>query len=575
MTAAHEWLALELARWWPRVADHLWQATLFTLVVLAASFALNRGPARVRHFFWVLASTKFIFPAALLVVLADQVGVPSLFFFKTASTAQHAWLQGFTEPVWLIVNNYELTVHAGGITRHHEIYCVVTITWLVGCLTLLVAWAKRRRDFFQMLKCGRPTKFGREWQALKNAQESLGLKRDVALVISSRKMEPTVCGVWNPVIMLPESIAEHLDDSELQAIMFHELVHIQRRDNLIGNCQMVICALFWFHPLVWFISRKLYDERERACDERVLEICATPEAYAASILKVVRFTFGWKVAGVTGAASSTNLRRRIENIMSRSNSNRNGLGRRLLAGTLLALALVLMVVAGMYKRVDSASKVAARIVDGNELVESRSNPDLTGAIQKNSKPPQPPEPPQEPQPPQVPQPAQPAETSQPAQPNPPTEASQPVQPTQPSQPAQASQPDQPPPPPPSPSTKAPSQPPPPPPRVADEQDKPSPKADKKKSGQRHEIVKGELIEAPQPIYHDEAKEQKVEGTVTVGIVIDEEGKVVSAKVVSGHQLLHGASRDAAFKARFKPTIVDGKPAKVSGAMTYNFVLDKK
>lgn len=99
--------------------------------------------------------------------------------------------------------------------------------------------------------------------------------------------------------------------------------------------------------------------------------------------------------------------------------------------------------------------------------------------------------------------------------------------------------------------------------------------DKKKSGQRHEIVKGELIEAPQPIYPDEAKEQKVEGTVTVGIVIDEEGKVVSAKVVSGHQLLHDASKDAAFKARFKPTIVDGKPAKVSGAMTYNFVLDRK
>jgi len=125
---------------------------------------------------------------------------------------------------------------------------------------------------------------------------------------------------------------------------------------------------------------------------------------------------------------------------------------------------------------------------------------------------------------------------------------------------------------------APSAPPPPPPRKADDQDKSSAKAEKEESGQKQdkrEVVKGEVIEAPQPIYPDEAKEQKVEGMVTVGIVIDEEGKVISAKVSSGPELLHAASRDAAFKARFKPTTLNGKPVKATGAMTYNFVLDKK
>ncbi len=125
---------------------------------------------------------------------------------------------------------------------------------------------------------------------------------------------------------------------------------------------------------------------------------------------------------------------------------------------------------------------------------------------------------------------------------------------------------------------APSAPPPPPPRKSDDQDKSSAKAKKEESGQKQdkgEVVKGELIEAPQPVYPDEAKEQKVEGTVTVSIVINEEGKVISAKVASGHQLLHAASRDAAFKARFKPTKLSGQPVKVTGVITYNFVLDKK
>ncbi|HEU4597813.1 MAG TPA: M56 family metallopeptidase, partial [Pyrinomonadaceae bacterium] len=76
-----------------------------------------------------------------------------------------------------------------------------------------------------------------------------------------------------------------------------------------------LSCLFWFHPLVWFVSRRLLAEREQACDERVLEVGGERGSYASSILKVVRFCFGWKVAGVSGAAAGSNLRRRIEKIM--------------------------------------------------------------------------------------------------------------------------------------------------------------------------------------------------------------------------------------------------------------------
>ena len=84
-----------------------------------------------------------------------------------------------------------------------------------------------------------------------------------------------------------------------------------------------------------------------------------------------------------------------------------------------------------------------------------------------------------------------------------------------------------------------------------------------------------MIEAPKPIYPQEARDKKVEGQVTVSIVIGEEGTVISARPTSGPELLQGAAKDAALKARFHPTMVNGKPAKVAGAMTYNFVLDEK
>ena len=99
--------------------------------------------------------------------------------------------------------------------------------------------------------------------------------------------------------------------------------------------------------------------------------------------------------------------------------------------------------------------------------------------------------------------------------------------------------------------------------------KPATIQEKSEKPGKQEIRKGGLIEAPRPIYPQEAKDKKVEGQVTVSIVIGEEGTVSSARPTSGPDLLQGAAKEAALKARFHPTIVNGKPAKVAGSMTYN------
>ncbi|MBA3320433.1 MAG: energy transducer TonB [Pyrinomonadaceae bacterium] len=79
----------------------------------------------------------------------------------------------------------------------------------------------------------------------------------------------------------------------------------------------------------------------------------------------------------------------------------------------------------------------------------------------------------------------------------------------------------------------------------------------------------------QPVYPEVAKAAGAEGTVEVEIVIGESGEVVSAKAVKGHPLLHQASVDAARQWTFKPTQLSGKPVKVSGRVTFNFVLSQK
>ena len=86
------------------------------------------------------------------------------------------------------------------------------------------------------------------------------------------------------------------------------------------------------------------------------------------------------------------------------------------------------------------------------------------------------------------------------------------------------------------------------------------------------VLNGKVVSKPLPSYPSEAKRAGAQGTVTVRIVVDEEGRVMEATAVSGHPLLHAAAVAAARQARFTPTRLSGQPVKVAGSITYNFVL---
>ena len=113
MINLHDWFAAFSAWWWPRLADHLWQATLFGLVVVLASLLLKRAPARSRHSLWLLATAKFIVPAALLVFVTRSIGLDSFWIWLTNSDHNtNNLLRGITEPVTALANSYNFTVVA-------------------------------------------------------------------------------------------------------------------------------------------------------------------------------------------------------------------------------------------------------------------------------------------------------------------------------------------------------------------------------------------------------------------------------------------------------------------------------
>src|SRR5262249_29247388 len=150
--------------------------------------------------------------------------------------------------------------------------------------------------------------------------------RPIALVASDASFEPGIFGILRPILLWPRKLATQFDDDQIVTILAHEVAHVRRRDNLAAALHMVVEAVFWFHPLVWWIGARLVEERERACDEEVLGWGHEPEVYAESILKSCRACIESPlpcVAGVTGS----DLKKRIERIMKHGSSARVTLGK--------------------------------------------------------------------------------------------------------------------------------------------------------------------------------------------------------------------------------------------------------
>jgi TonB family protein len=87
------------------------------------------------------------------------------------------------------------------------------------------------------------------------------------------------------------------------------------------------------------------------------------------------------------------------------------------------------------------------------------------------------------------------------------------------------------------------------------------------------VLNGRATSLPQPTYPREARDAGVSGAVTVQVTVDEDGNVILAKAVSGNPMLQGAAVEAARQAKFRPTMVNGQPAKVTGLITYSFELE--
>lgn len=330
-----------LGTWAGPLLDHLWQSTVFAVGVWLLAVALRRNAARVRYRLWMAASLKFLLPFSLLMALGARMPWPTHVERTQPAIAAAVEVAQPLLQMWPAeMNANSMTAATGGTARHAAkgwLPFAVLAVWAGGTLVLLGRWTANWLRLRAAVRRGEPVTLADGTRA-----------RLMAEAIDQGGVEPGVFGIARPTLVLPRGIAERLSAEQLDAIVAHELYHLERRDNLTAALHMAVEALFWFHPLVWWLGARLIEERERACDEAVLEAKRQPLAYAEGILNVCKFYVEAPLSCVSGVTGSE-LKQRIARILSGQGVRKLDVRRKALLAAACLLAVGLPVTAGLVR----------------------------------------------------------------------------------------------------------------------------------------------------------------------------------------------------------------------------------
>jgi bla regulator protein BlaR1 len=280
------------------LTDHLWQSTLFVLAATLVAAALRQNGAHIRHRIWLIASMKFVVPLSLLMAVGSAL--PGTATEATGATPVRAELAATIELIAVPFTSESafLPAIAATQTGASSLPLIIGAVWVAGFAAVVGMRVRGWRRVRSAVRASRP----------------MPIEAPIPVRSSPGLLEPGIVGFWRPVLLVPEGIQDRLAPNQFAAVLLHELCHARRRDNLTSAFHMVVEAVFWFHPLVWFVGARLVDERERACDEYVLRTAADPAAYAESIVNVCKLYVESPITCVSGVTGS-DLKQRVAAIM--------------------------------------------------------------------------------------------------------------------------------------------------------------------------------------------------------------------------------------------------------------------
>jgi beta-lactamase regulating signal transducer with metallopeptidase domain len=281
---------------------------------------------------WMIASMKFLIPFSILINAGEilRTSFAASIRSSAVTAAMEQIARPFPQTSSISITDYYDKASTVAAYHANPLLVILHIVWLCGFLAVVISWALA-------------------WNRIRSAVHTSSQVTSIGKVpvlTSKQLIEPAVFGIFRPVLLLPEILNSRLSESQLNTIVAHEMCHIRRRDNLSAAIQMTVQAVFWFHPVVWWIKARLMEERERACDEAVLQSGAEAQLYAESILNVCKFCIESPLACTSGVSGS-NLKQRIVRIMTKQIASKLDFSRKLLLSMAGIAVLAMPVILGL------------------------------------------------------------------------------------------------------------------------------------------------------------------------------------------------------------------------------------
>ena len=382
------------------------QSSVLILILLLTDFALRKKVRAVfRYGIWLLVLIKLVLPTSLSSPLSlGYFFGEGLAYVDIAQTTEepHVTVVEPTPanvPPFIDITNIETYRHAPTVPPiipdtepavtepvSSPVVSVTPVTWqgVIFVLWLSVVMAMgllllQRVFFVRGLVAQAKDTNGFMADTLESCRGSMGVRRKIGLKVSANATSPAVCGLFRPVILVPQNLTSSLSKSQLRAVLLHELAHIRRGDLWMNLVQTVLQIIYFYNPLLWLANCVIRRVREQAVDEMVL--VAMGEAarqYPQTLVSVAKMAFkrpalSLRLIGVVESKSA--LAGRIKHILNRPMPKRAKLGILGLAVVIVIAAILLpmatctpgppsLVIKGVVKDVQTGEPIAgARVFD--------------------------------------------------------------------------------------------------------------------------------------------------------------------------------------------------------------------
>jgi beta-lactamase regulating signal transducer with metallopeptidase domain len=286
------------------------RASLVLCAAWALTSVMRRASASTRHFVWICAiAGSTLAPAMTAFGPHWMVSIPTPFASsqtEVTSDTQQSAISSRPEAAPpaakgdRVISVLPSEAPAPSAVGRFDLALAAVLLWAVGA-TMILAYAISGAIGAWWLRRSAAVVEAPWVDEAQTLAEVFEIPGPVVIAESASVTMPIVCGIWRSLIVMPIDAAQWSEERR-RVVILHELAHIKRRDCLTQSLAQLVCAAYWFNPIVWLAARRMRAERERACDDFVLAAGEKGPDYAAHLLDIAKTAQHRRISPVVGLA---------------------------------------------------------------------------------------------------------------------------------------------------------------------------------------------------------------------------------------------------------------------------------